>query len=99
MQGERTITAEEITTFTDRADDFIAPRRRAPRPHAALLFHEYMLSEAQDLLVAMNYVPTNTNATSPLKNISIKLIDPNLMLDQRDKWSRAYDSVFGRRAP
>ena len=73
--------------------------RRAPRPHAALLFHEYMLSEAQDLLVAMNYVPTNTNATSPMKNISIKLIDPNLMLDQRDKWSRAYDSVFGRRAP
>ncbi|MFM9972087.1 MAG: ABC transporter substrate-binding protein, partial [Burkholderiales bacterium] len=44
--------------------------RRAPRPHAALLFHEYMLSEAQDALVAMNYVPTNSNATSPLKGLT-----------------------------
>lgn len=73
--------------------------RRAPRPHAALLFYEYMLSDAQDALVAMNYVPTNKNTTSPMKNVSIKLIDPNLMLDQRDKWNKAYDSVFGRRAP
>ncbi len=73
--------------------------KRAPHPNAALLFHEYMLSEAQDALVAMNYVPTNRNAASPMKNVAIKLIDPNLMLDQRDKWNKAYDSVFGRRAP
>ena len=73
--------------------------KRAPHPHAALLFHEYMLSDAQDALVAMNYVPTNRNATSPMKNTAIKLIDPNLMLDQRDKWNKAFDSVFGRRAP
>mgnify|MGYP001179467563 FL=1 len=72
--------------------------RRAPRPNAALLFHEYMLSEAQELLVAMNYVPTNSGAASPLKNVAIKLIDPNLMLDQREKWNKAYESVFGRRA-
>lgn len=73
--------------------------KRAPHPHAALLFHEYMLSDAQDALVAMNYVPTNRNATSPMKNTAIRLIDPNLMLDQRDKWNKAFDSVFGRRAP
>ena len=77
----------------------IGVARRAPRPHAALLFHDYMLGEAQDLLVQMNYVPTNSNAVSPMKNVNIKLIDPNLMLDQRDKWNKAYDSVFGRRAP
>ena len=76
----------------------IGVARRAPRPNAALLFHEYMLSEAQDLLVAMNYVPTNSAAASPLKDLSIKLIDPNLMLDQRDKWSKAYEGIFGRRA-
>ena len=45
----------------------------------------------------MNYVPTNTNVASPMKNVSIKLIDPNLMLDQRDKWNKAYESAFGRR--
>ena len=73
--------------------------RRAPRPHAALLFHEYMLGEAQELLVSMNYVPANSSVVSPMKNVSIKLIDPNLMLDQRDKWNKAYESTFGRRAP
>jgi iron(III) transport system substrate-binding protein len=76
----------------------IGVARRAPRPNAALLFHEYMLNEAQDLLVGMNYVPTNTGVASPLKDLSIKLIDPNLMLDQRDKWSKAYEGIFGRRA-
>jgi iron(III) transport system substrate-binding protein len=73
--------------------------RRAPRPHAALLFHDYLLGEAQELLVSMNYVPTNTTVASPMKNVSIKLIDPNLMLDQRDKWNKAYESAFGRRTP
>ena len=77
----------------------IGVARRAPRPHAALLFHEYMLGEAQDLLVSMNYVPTNGNVASPMKNVSIKLIDPNLMLDQREKWNKAYEGIFGRRSP
>ena len=72
--------------------------QRAPRPNAALLFHDYMLSEAQPLLVSMNYVPANANAPSPLKNLKIKLVDPSTMLDQRDKWVKAYEAIFVKRS-
>ena len=69
----------------------------APHPAAALLFHDFMLSDAQELLVSMNYVPTSANTASPFKNMRIKLVDPVEMLDQRDKWTRAFQSTFVRR--
>ena len=72
--------------------------RRAPHPNAALLFYEFMLSEAQELLVSMDYVPTNAGSPSPLKNLRIKLVDPAMMLDQRDKWIKAYQAIFIKRA-
>jgi iron(III) transport system substrate-binding protein len=70
---------------------------RAPNPGAALLFYEYMLSDAQDLLVSMDYVPANSKTASPLKNLRIKVVDAAVMLDQRDKWTKAFDSIFVRR--
>jgi iron(III) transport system substrate-binding protein len=70
---------------------------RAQNPAAALLFYEYMLSEAQDLLVSMDYVPTNSRTASPLKNLRLKLVDPAVILDQRDKWTKAFESLFMRR--
>lgn len=72
--------------------------RRAPHPNAALLFYDFMISDAQELLLSMNYVPTNAGAPSPLKNLRIKLIDPATMLDQRDKWTKAYEAIFIKRA-
>ncbi len=70
---------------------------RAPSPGAALLFYEYLLSEGQDLLVSMDYVPTNSKAASPLRNARIKIVDPAIILDQRDKWTKAWDSIFLKR--
>ncbi|MDB5762898.1 MAG: hypothetical protein JWQ21_1893 [Herminiimonas sp.] len=68
--------------------------RRATHPNAALLFYDYMLStEAQKLLVGMDYVPTNSRVPSPLGNLRIKLVDPVLTLDQLDKWTRSYEEV------
>ena len=70
---------------------------RAQHPAAALLFYDFMLSDAQELLTSMNYVPTHTGAASPFKNVRIKLVDPAQMLDQRDKWTKAFSAVFVRR--
>ncbi len=68
--------------------------RRAPHPNAALLFHDFMITEAQELMVALDYVPTSAAARSPLKNLRVKLVDPAMMLDQREKWTRAFEATF-----
>lgn len=68
--------------------------RRAPNPNAALLFKEYMLStDAQKLLVSMDYVPTNARVPSPLAGFRVKLVDPTVTLDNLEKWSKSYEDV------
>lgn len=77
----------------------IGVARRAPHPNAALLFYEYMISpEAQRLLVAMSYVPTNVKVPSPLKGLRIKLVEPAIALDDMDKWARSFEDVLVKRA-
>ena len=72
--------------------------RRAPRPAAALLFHEFMLTEAQPLLVGIDYVPTNTAVASPLKGIKIVITDPVRTLDEAEKWTKLMDETIIKRA-
>jgi iron(III) transport system substrate-binding protein len=69
----------------------------AQNPASALLFYEYMLTDAQEVLVSIDYVPANSRIASPLKNLRIKIADPVVALDQRDKWSKTFDSLFVRR--
>lgn len=71
--------------------------RHAPHLAAALLFHEYMLTEAQDLLVQLDYVPTNTQVRSPLKGVKIIQTDAAQSLDDAEKWAKLFDEIIGRR--
>jgi len=69
--------------------------RRAPNPNAALLFYDFMLStEAQELLVAMEYAPTRAKVPSPLGKRRFTLVDPAVALDQSDKWARSFEEVI-----
>ena len=72
--------------------------RRAPHPNAALLFYEYMLGEGQQYLVKMDYVPSNTKAPSPLKNVKILQTDPIRSLDETDKWTKLFEDVVLKRS-
>jgi iron(III) transport system substrate-binding protein len=72
--------------------------KRARNPAAALLFHEYMLSEAQPILVSMEYVPSNTRAASPLKGVKIKIVEPTVALDEIDKWTKLFNETFAKGA-
>jgi iron(III) transport system substrate-binding protein len=65
--------------------------RRAPHPNAAILFLDFMLSDAQRLLLDRDFTPTNMKV-KPLE-IPFKVIDPALMLDEADKWSKLYDQI------
>ncbi|HET9822227.1 MAG TPA: extracellular solute-binding protein [Burkholderiaceae bacterium] len=72
--------------------------RRAPHPAAAVLFHEYMLTDAQPLLASIDYVPTNTSVPSPLKGVRIMMTDPVRTLDESDKWTTLFEDTVIRRA-
>ncbi len=71
---------------------------RAKHPHAALLFHEYMLTEAQPLMLGIDYVPTNTTVPSPLKGVKILITDPIRSLDEAEKWGKLFDDTVIKRA-
>ncbi len=71
---------------------------RAKHPAAALLFHEYMLTEAQPLLTSIDYVPTNTSVPSPLKGVKIQLTDPIRSLDDAEKWGKLFEDTVIKKA-
>src|SRR5258706_16380043 len=73
--------------------------QRAPHPNAALLFYEFMLStEAHQLLLEMDYLPTLSKLPSPPANRRFQLVDPAIALDQHDKWEKSFEEVFIKRS-
>lgn len=69
--------------------------RNAPRPHAALLFAEFVLSkEGQEILRSANRVPSSLAVDSPLNRFDYALIDPVIVLDEWEKWSRLWEQLF-----
>jgi iron(III) transport system substrate-binding protein len=71
--------------------------RKSPHPAAALLFHEYMLTDAQQFMTDIDYVPTNSRYPSPLKGTRIVMTDPARSLNEADKWTTLYDDVVVKR--
>jgi iron(III) transport system substrate-binding protein len=71
--------------------------RHAPHPNAAMLFYEYLLGDAQQYFVSMDYVPSNTKVTSPLKGIRIVQANPARSLDESGKWTALLQSIVVRR--
>lgn len=68
---------------------------RAPHPSAALLFADFILSrEGQEVIKARNRVPSNAAVDSPLNKFPYRLIDPAIMLDEWDRYSRLWSELF-----
>jgi iron(III) transport system substrate-binding protein len=73
----------------------IGVAKHAPRPHAALLLTEFILSrEGQEIIKSVNRVPTNMAVDSPLNKFKYEIIDSVLALDEGDKWSRHFSDIF-----
>lgn len=72
----------------------IGVARRAPHPHAAVLFVDFMLSAAQELLLKRDFLPANTRVNPSLAQMNLSFIDPARVLDEHDKWARLYKEIF-----
>jgi iron(III) transport system substrate-binding protein len=68
----------------------IGVSRRPPHPNAALLFYEYMISDAQPLILKMNYLSPVKKLVSPITGAKIQFVDP---LTDRAEIERC-DKVF-----
>jgi ABC-type Fe3+ transport system substrate-binding protein len=73
----------------------VAVSRRAPHPHAAALFYDYMLSEGQRFHVDVNRVPANRGYDTPVRRMvqerrALRVIDAREAIDDYDKWQALY---------
>jgi iron(III) transport system substrate-binding protein len=68
--------------------------RRAPHPHAAVLFYEYMLGEdAQRVLARIGYV-TSQKKIEPAFRKPIKLLDPATLLDEHEQSNGLFEQII-----
>jgi iron(III) transport system substrate-binding protein len=73
----------------------VAVAKRAPRPHAALLFVDFMLSpEGQNLIKERNRVPASTAVETNLNKFPFHMIDPVVVLDEQEKWEKIWSELF-----
>jgi len=73
----------------------IGVAKHSRRPHAALLFTEFLLSrEGQEFFKRVNRVPASLAVDTPLNKFPHQLIDPALALDEAEKWDRLWSQLF-----
>ena len=75
----------------------VALTRRAPHPYAAMLFIDFMLSDAQRMLPAMDLIPADRNEKGLPPGVDWKFVNPAELVKQSEKWSRLYQQVFSAR--
>lgn len=77
----------------------ISVAQKAPHPHAALLFYDFMLGpEGQAILQKANYIPTNLKLDNPYTRSGLRFIDPTLVLDESARWDKQFQDIISRQA-
>jgi iron(III) transport system substrate-binding protein len=74
--------------------------RRAPHPHAALLYYDFMIGEqGQQILADRKSVPTSRKIRTYLDRDSLRIIDPVRLVDQGERWAKLYEEIVARGSP
>lgn len=75
--------------------DGVAVAKRAPHPHAAMLFVDFVLSpEGQRHFKAANRVPVNRKIESAFNKDLFRIVDLAAVLDEWDTWEKRWNSLF-----
>ena len=67
--------------------------RNAPHPNAAVLFYDFLISEAQPILAARQFM-TVSRLLEPLYKGPFRLIDSAAMLDEARKWQELFQKTI-----
>jgi iron(III) transport system substrate-binding protein len=68
--------------------------RRSPHPHAAILFFEFMLTDAQELLLNRDFFPTSRKSRDLPVGTSVTFLDPARGLDENQKWNKYFREII-----
>ena len=72
----------------------VAVSRCAPHPNAAVLLHDFMLGEAQEILARRDMISTNPKVRPPPPAIPLIFMDPRQMLDEGSKWTELWERII-----
>jgi iron(III) transport system substrate-binding protein len=73
----------------------VAVARRAQRPHAALLYYDFMIGdEGQGILLKRDFVPASRKLDTALNRGPLHVIDPALVVDQGERWAKLYHEII-----
>lgn len=72
----------------------VATFRNAPHPHAAILFMDYLLNDAQQMIVDQLMIPTNTNYQSKANEPPFQILDVAKYVDENQEWLELYLELF-----
>jgi iron(III) transport system substrate-binding protein len=71
----------------------VAAARRPPHPNATLLYYEFMLSDAQHVLIERDFTPTNQRIQKLPDGMQLDFVDSAKMLDEGDKWTQLWKEI------
>src|SRR5262249_18563071 len=70
---------------------------RAPHKNAALLFHDYLLSEAtQKLLRSADFDPARVKVRPPQADMRLQMVDPVAAVDNAERAKKAYEDMLAQ---
>jgi iron(III) transport system substrate-binding protein len=77
----------------------VAVSRRAPHPHAAALFYDYMLTDGQKFYTEVYRVPANKNYDTHVRRLvrerhPIAVVNAHEAIDDYDKWHGLYKKLI-----
>ncbi|HTP90859.1 MAG TPA: extracellular solute-binding protein [Xanthobacteraceae bacterium] len=67
--------------------------RRAPHPYGAMLYMDFMLTDAQDILAKRDFYPADIKVKPMPADMKLTFLDPAKALDQSEKWSKYYKDI------
>jgi iron(III) transport system substrate-binding protein len=68
--------------------------KNSTHPNAAVLFYDFMITDAQQKLLEKEFVPTSKQIKTPLTDLKMKFIDPGITLDEKSKWDKLYAEML-----
>jgi iron(III) transport system substrate-binding protein len=72
--------------------------RKAPHPHAAILFYEFLLTEGQKILGSREIITASRSERPLPAGLSVVFVDAAKALDENPKWSKSYRDIFTNQA-
>ncbi|MEA2976401.1 MAG: iron(III) transport system substrate-binding protein [Alphaproteobacteria bacterium] len=73
-----------------------AVSRCATHPNAAVLFYDFMVGEAQEILAKRDFVPTNRKLRTLPEDMELTFVDPAELLDHSDMWTELWEKTILR---